>query len=212
VKPSLTASDYRPVSSLAMVTSVTAALSVLALAWPECYLLCWIGMALSAVSIERCHRYQFGGRRVALASGAGLVVLAVAVPIWHRHLHVLENPLGARRIRFEELARDDQFSTIESGSTVLLKGFPVPEGTAFGETFVLTPSGDLISEQEKLRSVLVESVISKTPVWGVGALAVSGRLVRRQSVFGPRWVIKDAIVRPITSRWDPAPPRSRRSC
>jgi hypothetical protein len=193
---------YSRISSLALVSAISGAVSSLGLLVPEIAAVSLIGVATGAVAIRSLRQYELRGRGMAVFGIVVSLFFLSATPIWHAAWFNLESSSGFARLDFASLTKDNQraFRSLV-GQNICLKGYAYPAVSAVN-LFVFTPDG---AERSLDNMILVQLPAGETWRWQSDPLAASGTLAVNPAAaddsLQPRYILTNSTIRKSCTRF-----------
>jgi hypothetical protein len=161
------------------------------------------GIAFGLVALRETRRYEQGGRRLALWGLSLSLVIGLGGPLLEICFYHSEAPAGFRRLNYSGALGErelDQFA----GHSVCLKGYALADDREVVDRFILTHDG---YSRDLLNPILVELAFDRPWQVSRSAVAVSGRLellpASEDDPDFPRYVLRDAVVRPSRTLYQP---------
>jgi hypothetical protein len=191
--------DYTPVSSTAVASAVCAALSVGGYLFPLLAMAALPAIVFGIIALVEIRKYGHIGRRLVTVGLPLSLTIAVGTAVLEAALYRSESPDGYRRVDF---ARNlDEYV----GERICLKGYGPWDGSGESQ-FSLSFNG---SYRDMKNVVIVELANGDTWESELNGVAVSGRLERWPSIDDaeglPRYILKDAVLRPSRTVYQLAP-------
>lgn len=195
------------IASLVMALLATGAFVILSV-WP----LGLLAVAMAAVAIVQCRRYEWTGKPFALGSLVLASATLVVAPAWHLHLYRSECPSDHVRLDFAKVMRGAQPS-IETyvGRAICVKGYVWSrKWSGPPEDLAITVGGGSYGFDggENLKKEAIRIDLTGDVPWDdlLGPVAVSGTLVpnpdAETNALAPRLRLIRASVRPSRTWYD----------
>lgn len=188
--------SYTPISRAAVASVVLALLSLGGAVFHPLALLAVPGVVFGFVALHETKKYATGGRRVALCGLTLSALIGIGGPLLEVSFYRSEAPAGYRRLSHPDNLGESELDQY-IGENVCLKGYALPVGETEVSRFLLTCNG---YSRDPRNPVVVELADGRLWEMEYGGVAVSGRMellpTREDDPDMPRYVLRDAIVRP----------------
>jgi hypothetical protein len=173
----MSATGYRPMSSLAIASAIAAVVALPAFFQVLFLPLAIVGIVTGGLAIRRIRRQEYHGMRYAMFGLFASSIILIAAPVWQYWLFQSEAPPGYTRVDYPAAARSRTLDR-HVGQDICLKGYAYPGAQWVMKQFVLTVDGGTWN----LKSPVVVTLNpGETWTFSLAPIAVSGTLTRRAS-------------------------------